>query len=347
VKLRPEQLAGTLVKSLAPVYLISGDEPLQLSESLDAIRAAARARGFANRELFYADSGFDWGRLLEASGSFSLFGERQILDLRLPAKPDKEGAAVLDSYAKRLPEDSILVVTLPKLSASDQKAAWFQALESKGVLIQVWPLTGQNLIAWLDKRMGAKNMLADRSGLAILAARLEGNLLAAAQEIEKLHILYGSVRISDDMIRKAVADSARYDVYDFAEAALLGQATRSHRVLMGLRGEGIASAVALWALARDVRLLCGIKAAMENGDNLESAFAKQKERVWDKRKTSLASAAQRLSRNQAHRALLACAKADRRIKGQETGDPWEALLDVCLALCGGSVAGIVPPLKFY
>ena len=341
MKLRPEQLAGALAKSLAPVYLISGDEPLQLSESLDAVREAARAHGFANRELFYADAGFDWVRLLEASGSFSLFGERQILDLRLPAKPDKEGASVLERYAKRLPGDSVLVVTLPKLSASDQKAAWFQSLESKGVFIQVWPLTGQALISWLDKRMGTKKMLADRSGLAILAARLEGNLLAAAQEIEKLHILYGAMRVSDDMIRKAVADSARYDVYDLAEAALLGQVTRSHRVLVGLRGEGVASAVVLWALARDVRLLCGIKAAMENGDALEPAFAKQKERVWDKRKSSLASAAQRLGRDEAHRALLGCAKADRMIKGQEAGDPWDALLDVCLGLCGGSLARIV------
>lgn len=341
MKLRPEQLAGALGKSLAPVYLISGDEPLQLSESLDAVREAARARGFANRELFYADSGFDWSRLLEASGSFSLFGERQFLDLRLPAKPDKEGASVLETYAKRLPDDAILVITLPKLSAADQKASWFQALESKGVFVQVWPLTGQALIAWLDKRMGAKKMLADRSGLAILAARLEGNLLAAAQEIEKLHILYGPVRIGDDMIRKAVADSARYDVYDLAEAAMLGQATRSHRVLVGLRGEGIASTLVLWALARDVRLLCGIKAAMDGGDSLEAAFAKQKERVWDKRKTSLASAAQRVSRGEAHRALLGCAKADRMIKGQEAGDPWEALLDVCLRLCGGGLAAML------
>ncbi len=335
MKLRIDQLAEALGKSLAPVYLISGDEPLQLSEALDAVREAARLRGFASRELFYADAGFDWSCLLEAGDSFSLFGEQRILDLRMPAKPDKEAAAVLERYAKRLPEDALLVISLPKLTAADQKASWLQALETKGVFVQVWPLAGQPLIAWLDKRMAVKKMLADRSGLSILAARVEGNLLAAAQEIEKLHILYGPVRVSDDMIRQAVADSARYDVYDLAEAALLGQPARAHRVLAGLRGEGVASAVALWALARDVRLLCGIKAAMEKGDSLESAFAKQKERVWDKRKTSLASAAQRLSRNGAQRALLRCAKADRIIKGQETGDAWEALLDISLGLCGG------------
>ncbi|MDD5037497.1 MAG: DNA polymerase III subunit delta [Methylococcaceae bacterium] len=338
MKLRVEQLDGALNKSLAPVYLLSGDEPLQLSEALDTVRDAARARGYINRELFYADAGFDWGSLLEACGSFSLFGEQRILDLRLSAKPDKSGAETLELYAKRLPEDAVLIVTLPKLSAADQKARWFQSLESQGVFVQVWPLQGQPLIHWLDKRMGRKKMLADRSGLAILAARVEGNLLAAAQEIEKLHILYGPVRISDDMIRKAVADSARYDVYDLAEAALQGQAKRAHRVLAGLRGEGIASAVALWALARDARLLCGVKALMEKGEGLESAFAKQKEKVWDKRKTSLASAAQRLSRDEAHRTLLLCAKADRMIKGLESGDAWEALLDVCLSLCGGAAA---------
>ena len=341
MKLRPEQLPAALAKSLAPAYLISGDEPLQLSEALDAVRAAARARGFANRELFYADAGFDWSRLQEASGSFSLFGEKQVLDLRLPAKPDKDGAAALERYAKRPPADAVLVVTLPKLTAAEQKAAWLQALEAKGVLVQVWPLAGQNLLGWLDKRMAAKKMQAERSGLAILAARVEGNLLAAAQEIEKLHILHGAGRVSDDMIRQAVADSARYDVYDLAEAALLGQAARARRVLDALRAEGVASAVALWALARDIRLLCGIKAAMAEGADLESAFARQKERVWDKRKTSLASAAQRLSLHEARRALLRCAQADRCLKGLAGGDAWEALLDVCLGLAGGGVARIV------
>ena len=334
MKLPLDQLPIALGKAVAPVYLLSGDEPLQLNDALDRVRLAAVGRGFVNRELFYADGNFDWGRLAEACGSFSLFGEPRILDLRMPGKPDKEGAAVLEAYAKRLPDDAVLMVSLPKLSAADQKAAWFQALEKKGVFVQVWPLSGPTLMAWLDKRMVSKKMLADRSGLAILAARVEGNLLAAAQEIEKLHILYGQTRISDDMIRKAVTDSARYDVYDLAETALQGHVTRSYRVLLGLRGEGIASAVVLWALARDIRLLCGIKHLMENGESLESAFAKQKDRVWDKRKSSLASAVQRLTRDQAHRALLLCAKADRKIKGMESGDAWEALLDICLCLSG-------------
>lgn len=337
MKLRLEQLAGALRKELARIYLVSGDEPLQLSEAADAIRQAARRAGFASRELFYADNGFDWNALLEACDSFSLFGEKRILDLRLPAKPDKDGAAALQRYAKRLPEDVVLIVSLPKLTATEQKSQWFQAIERIGVFVQIWPLEGQKLIEWLSRRLAEKGMLADQSGLRILAARVEGNLLAAAQEIEKLHILYGSVRIEDEMIRKAVADSARYDVFDLAEAALQGQTARAYRILGGLRSEGVAPAVALWALSRDLRILAGVKAMTERGETQEAAFAKQKEKVWDKRKTSLVKALQRLGREDAHRALLVCAKADRTIKGMETGEPWDVLLDVCLSLTGKPV----------
>jgi DNA polymerase-3 subunit delta len=334
VKLRLDQLAGALRKGLVPAYLICGDEPLQLGEAADAIRQAAAEVGFTQRELFYADQGFVWSALLEAGDSFSLFGDKRIIDLRLPAKPEKEGAAALMHYLERPPEDAVLVVSMPKLTAAEQKSRWFQMIEQGGVVVQVWPLEGQKLIEWLDRRMSAKKMLADQSGLRILAARVEGNLLAAAQEIEKLHILYGSVRIEDEMIRKAVADSARYDVFELAEAALHGQTARAWRILFGLRAEGVAPAVALWALSRELRILAGVKALTEKGETQEAAFAKQKERVWEPRKTSLVKALQRLGREDAHQALLLCARADRTIKGMEAGEPWDALLDVCLSLTG-------------
>lgn len=342
MKLKADQLAAHLAKSLASVYLISGDEPLQLSESLDQIRASAKTKGYSNRELFYVESGFDWGLLLEAAGSFSLFGEQKILDVRLTGKPDKEGAATLERYAKNLPDDAVLLVSLPKLSPNDQKAAWFQALENKGVFIQVWPLEGQNLLSWLEKRMALKGMIADRSSLNILAARVEGNLLAAAQELEKLHILYGATKITDEMVRRAVSDNARYDVFDLTEAALLGHITRTHRILEALKGEGIANAVVLWALARELRYLTGLKSAMATGCNLETAFSRQREKVWDKRKTSLATAAQKLSLPQLHEHLSLCALADRMIKGQETGNAWDVLLDIALGLCGRN---LTPRLK--
>ncbi|NJD08852.1 MAG: DNA polymerase III subunit delta [Methylococcaceae bacterium] len=340
MKLRLEQLAGQLGKGLAPVYVLSGDEPLQLGEALDAIRVQARSEGYENRELFYADQSFGWGDFMMAADSMSLFGDRRLIDLRLPAKPDKEGAEALQRYGARPADDTVLVVSLPRLTAAEQKAKWFQALDAAGVFIQVWPLEGAQLIGWLDRRLGQRNMLADRSSLAILAARVEGNLLAAAQEIEKLHILYGSSRIDDDMMRKAVADSARYDVYDLAEAAMLGQMVRAHRVLAGLRAEGVAAPVALWALARDIRLVVAVKGHMTAGLSEDMAFARLKEKVFDKRRTGVSKAVQRLSQSQAEQALLACARTDRIIKGAEAGDDWDALLEVCLCLCGKGMVGV-------
>lgn len=335
MKLKLDQLAGHLRAGLAPIYVLSGDEPLQLGEALDAIRAKARESGFEARELFNVDSSFRWGDFSLAADSYSLFGDQRFFDLRLTAKPDKDGAEALLRYADRPASDAILVITLPKLSVADQKAKWFLALDAaKGVFIQSWPLDGAQLINWLDKRMGKKNMLADRSSLAILAARVEGNLLAAAQEIEKLHIQYGSVRVDDDMMRRAVADSARYDVYDLAEAAMMGQLTRAHRVLLSLRSEGVASAVALWALARDIRILASVKGLMEQGVALDAALARQKEKLFDKRRSGIAKAAERLSRHQAEQALMQCARTDRVIKGAAMGDDWDALLEVCLCLGG-------------
>lgn len=337
MKVYPENLSDQLKRRLAPIYLLSGDEPLQLMEASDAVRDAARATGYTNRELFYGDAGFDWSLLREACDSFSLFGERRILDLRLPAKPDKAGAAALLRYAERPPEDAILIVNLPKLTAADQKARWFQAADKLGVFVQVWPLEGDKLLRWLDKRLNSRGLLADQSGLRLLAARVEGNLLAAAQEIEKLHILHGQGRLTDEQILKAVADSARYDVFGLAEEVLRGQPGRAYRVLMGLKAEGVAAPVALWALTRELRLLNTLKSELAQGASADSLFGKYK--LWDARKAAMEQALKRLNREAIHRALLLSARADRIIKGQEAGDEWEALLRVCMSLMGKAGVG--------
>lgn len=332
MKVYPENLSDQLQRRLAPIYLLSGDEPLQLMEASDAVRDAAKAAGYTNRELFYVDASFAWSLLQEACDSFSLFGERRILDLRLPAKPDKAGAAALLRYAERPPDDAILIASLPKITATDQKARWFQAAEKLGVFVQVWPLEGEKLLRWLDRRLNSRGLLADQSGLRLLAARIEGNLLAAAQEIEKLHILYGHGRLTDEQILKAVADSARYDVFGLAEEVLRGQAGRAYRVLMGLKAEGVAAPVALWALTRELRLVNTLKSEIAAGGAPESLFGKYK--LWDKRKAAMELALKRLSREAIHRALLLSARADRVIKGQEKGDEWDALLGVCMSLMG-------------
>lgn len=331
MKVSLEQLGGQLKKSLAPVYLVSGDEPLQHMEATDIIRQASKAAGYTHRELFYVETGFDWGGFEEACNSFSLFGEQRILDVRLPSKPDKKGSTALLRYGERPPSETILIVSLPKLTASDQKKEkWFQSLEKNGVFIQVWPLEGEKLLHWLDRRLNAKGILADSSGLRLLAGRIEGNLLAATQEIEKLYLLYGRGKLSDKHILDAVAYHARYDVFGLAEEVLRGHVQRACRILNGLRMEGVAAPLVLWALTRELRLVNILRAELESGVRPDTVFSKHK--IWESRKSVFDSALNRLDQEAVRQAILLSAQADRVMKGQERGDEWEILLSLCAYL---------------
>ena len=327
MKVYVEQLGNQLRGGLAPSYVISGDEPLQRMEAADSIRQAGKSAGYLHREIFDGHTGFDWGQFREACAAYSLFGEPRILDLRLTGKPDKAGAEALIRYAEQPAEDAILLVSAPKLTGADQKARWFQALDRLGVVIQVWPLEDEKLLRWLDRRLNDRGLLADRSGLLLLAARIEGNLLAGAQEIEKLHILYGTGQLIDEQILKSVADSARYDVFDLAEQVLRGHLPKAARVLAGLRGEGIAAPVVLWALTRELRLLNTLRTAIDGGLSAECAFNQQK--LWDSRKATLGRALQRLNLSAIRRAFQLSAQADRVMKGQLPGNEWDALLRLC------------------
>ncbi len=332
MKLYPEQLGPHLKGPLAPVYVLSGDEPLQLLEASDALRAAARSAGYLNRELFTVDGGFDWSAFRAACDTQSLFGEARVLDVRFTAKPDKTATQALMRFAERPPADVLLLLALPKLGKAELAAGWCSALERIGVVIQVWPLEGEKLIRWLDRRLNARGLLCDQSGLHLLAARVEGNLLAAAQEIEKLAILHGSGRLTDEQIVRAVADSARYDVFDLAQEALLGQVGKAARILSGLRGEGIAAPVVLWALTRECRLLNQLQTERQQGVPTETLFARH--RIWEPRKSAFGHALQRNTPATIRRALMLAAQADRIIKGLQSGDDWDTLLMICESLSG-------------
>lgn len=333
MRLKPEQLDGALHKKLAPVYLISGDEPLQVQEAGDAVRAAARQAGFSGREVFFADSGFDWSRLLEAMDSPPLFGDRNVLDLRLNGAPDKHGAEILARYATRVSSDTLLLVSLPRLKPAEQKAAWFLDLDKVGVVVQVWPLEGAQWLDWLERRLQRRGLAADRTSLQLLASLVEGNLLAAAQEVEKLHALHGAGRITAEQILQTVADSARYDVFTLADAVLAGQGPRVAKVLAGLRSEGEAAPIVLWALTRDMRLLLALHNAGSEG--FEAQLRRHKSP--DKRKPLLQRALRRLPVGRLHELLRLAGKADGTIKGMEPGDPWDCLLHVALGLASCAV----------
>ncbi len=333
MRLRPEQVVAALQKDLAPVYLVSGDEPLQIGEAADAIRAAARKAGYDSREVLVADAGFSWNTLAESAGSLSIFADKKIIDLRMPAgTPGIEGSKALLSYCERLPEDTLLLITAAKIAGASLKARWFQALDKVGCVIQVWPLEGQDLIHWLQQRMQRRGLQAEPEGIKILASRIEGNLLAAAQEIEKLYVLYGTGHLSNQQIFDAVADSSRFDVFKLIDSVLAAKVGRIFKILSGLKAEGVAAPVVLWALAREARALIKIKQALAQGQNKALVF--KNNQIWDKRQQLVNDALNRLADTDLNRILTLSAKADRQIKGQQQGDSWETLLAVCLIFAG-------------
>ncbi|WP_313009396.1 DNA polymerase III subunit delta [Stutzerimonas nitrititolerans] len=337
MKLSPAQLGKHLQGSLAPVYVVSGDEHLLCQEACDAIRAACRQQAFSERQVLSVESGFDWGQLLEAGANLSLFAEKRLLELRIPSgKPGDKGAAALLHYLARPAEDTVLLISLPKLDGSTQKTKWAKALiDGKDVqFLQVWPVDAAQLPQWIRQRLSQAGLAADQEAVELIAARVEGNLLAADQEIEKLRLLAEDGRVTADTVQAAVADSARYDVFGLIDATLQGHPEHSLRMLEGLRGEGIEAPVILWALARELRLLANIAQQYAQGVPLERAFSQARPPVWDKRRPLVSKALQRHDVAGWQRLLMAAQLIDEQIKGQAEGDPWIGLSNLCLQLSG-------------
>jgi DNA polymerase-3 subunit delta len=332
MRLKADQLESALQKNLKPVYLISGDEPLQLGEAADAVRNAARRAGYAVREVIAIETGNEWPQLSVEAESLSIFADQKLIDLRLPSgKPGQEGSKVLQSYCKNPPDDTLLLITAGKIESSAQKSQWLQAIDSIGAVIQVWPLQGSELQNWLQRRAERKGMHLDNEAARSLVGRIEGNLLAAAQEIEKLFILHGPTRIDKAMIDAAVADSSRFDVFKLMDSLLAGKLNRSIKILHSLQADGTAAPVVLWAINREIRSLYQLKTAQTQGDNLEAVFKKLQ--VWDIRKPLFQDALRRVDERQIQALLTSSAKADQQIKGQQAGDEWESLFKICADFC--------------
>ncbi len=338
MRLRVHELERHFSGALKPVYLISGDEPLQLGETADAIRAEARKRGFSGRDILEADNRFDWNQLGAEANSLSLFAEQRIIDLRIPSgKPGTEGAKALAAYAERPPEDTLLLVTLPKLERSQTNSKWFQALDRIGAIIQVWPIEGERLPPWIEQRLRRAGITPGPDVIRMLVDRIEGNLLAASQEIEKLLLIHGPGVISAEQLAESVADSARYDVFELADSALRGKTARCLRILNGLRAEGTAPPVVLWALSREIRLLTSIAAEIEQGRSARQVVAARRE-IWDKRKPLVEKGVQRLNLKRWQQLLRLCSLADQAIKGQKKSDPWLLLTEITTRMSGAMVA---------
>jgi DNA polymerase-3 subunit delta len=327
LRLSADQLPASVAKSLAGIYLVSGDEPLLIAEAADAIRAAARAAGYADRTVFFVDRNFAWDELRHASQSLSLFAERRLFELRMPSgKPDK-GAQQLADLAAQPPPDVVCLILTDKLDKKASDAPWVRAVEKHGVWVPIWPVETAALPAWLRARAKMLKVEIEPAAAQLIVDRVEGNLLAAKQELEKLSLLAGGEAISADMVLRSVGDSARYDVFQLAEAAAAGDAVRALHVLMGLKSEGVEPTLILWALVRELR---GLWQARER-DRLRST---ERGSGWNLAATPAPRALARLKKLPLARLLVQASHADRVIKGLATGDAWSALTGLTGGLAG-------------
>lgn len=334
MQLRAEQLQAHLARTLAPLYVVHGDEPLLALEAADAVRSAARQRGYAEREVYTAERGFDWSEFAHAGASRSLFGGRKIVELRAPTgKPGTEGAAAIAAYCERLDPEMLTLVSLPRLDRTGQSSAWFGALAAAGVVVEVWPVERARLPEWIGARLARQGQNAPREVLEFLADRVEGNLLAAHQEVQKLALLAPPGELGLDTVQDAVAAVARYDPYAAAEALVAGDLARYTRVLQGLRGEGEAPTFVLFALSSALFVLRGAA----EGKPVERLFGEH--RLFNKPlQRAVQAAARRHVRATLEAALAQAALIDRVIKGVARGDAWDQFTALGLRLAGGSKA---------
>ena len=332
MKIRADQLTGHLAAKLLPAYLVSGDEPLLVGEAVDAIRQTARADGYSEREVFFVERGFDWNALRAAGHSLSLFATRRILEVKMPGgKPGVDGARALAELIERPPPDTLLLIVTEQLDRDTQKSAWVGAAQEHGAWVQVWPVKIGELPGWIGARMARHGLRPDAAAARLLAERVEGNLLAAHQEIEKLALLNPGGAIDEAAVAHAVANSARYDVFQLSEAALDGDAARALRILSGLKSEGTEPPLVLWALAKEVRALWQGEMRAHSGEPASSAP------MWSRASPALSKAQQRAGRLPLDQLLRDLSQIDRMIKGHAAGDPWDALARMATAVAGVGV----------
>lgn len=327
MRISTEQLAQQLKRGLGPLYVVYGDEPLLALEAADRIRARAREDGCAEREVLTAEQHFDWSQLRVSGHSQSLFATKRILELRIPSgKPGNDGSQALQAFAADLPPDTVSLIALGEIDWRAQKAAWFGALDAAGVLIEAAQVKRDKLPAWLASRLKMQDQSADQPTLEFIADKVEGNLLAAYQEVQKLALLFAPGTLSFEQIKASVLDVARFDVFDLGGILLAGDAAQLARVLDGLQGEGAAPPLILWAMTEEIRTVGRVLALQAQGRPLQQAL--RDARVWGPRQQLIERSVGRFSAAQVETALVHAARIDRMIKGLARGDVWDELLQL-------------------
>ena len=334
MNLKAEQLSTHLSsQGLSSTYIISGDELLLVQESADAIRKKATLSGYTERKIFHVDSKFDWNTILAEANSMSLFSEKKFIEIRIiSGKPGDKGSKVLQEYLEKIAAETLTLIITPKLEHSSTKSKWFNAISSKGAALQIWPISSSHLPQWLNRRLIDSGIKVSREALGILTDKVEGNLLAATQEIEKLKLLAPTEEVTGETMSDIITDSAKFNVFILLDTIMEGNAQKACRILRGLRGEGTDITIILWAITRDLRILIKGSEIISARKNIDSAL--QKLGVWERRKPLIKKAIERIPIKQLQQILKLSGGIDRAIKGVRLGSPWDELTTLTLMLCG-------------
>ena len=338
MRISTDQLVQQLAREIKPLYTVFGDEPLLALEATDRIRAKARAEGYLEREVLTAESGFKWPQLAMAANSQSLFASQKLLELRIPSgKPGVEGGAALQAFCAALPADTVTLIYLPELDWRAQKAGWFETLDRAGIAVESKAVLRKALPQWLAERLRAQGQDVDAEALSFIAERVEGNLVAAFQEVQKLALLFPPGPIAFELIRDAVLDVARYDVFNLGEAMIEGDAVRLTRMLDGLKGEGAAPLMALWSLSEEIRAIGRVLTGAAAGRPLNQLW--RDARVWGTAHQSLMQQnLRRFTMEQVTHGLRHAATIDRMVKGMARGDVWDEILQLTLRFARSSLS---------
>jgi DNA polymerase-3 subunit delta len=333
VKLNAQQLGSHLSTGVAPVYLVSGDEPLLVGEVLDLIRTAAAREGFTEREVQVVERGFDWADFEAGLQNLSLFSTQRFVELRLPTgKPGVKGAGILTALAEEPKPDTVIIVSTSALDSKAVKSKWVTTLGRKGVWLALRRPDPASMPAWIAARLKKAGLTSDSEALELLAARVEGNLLAAKQEIDKLIFLVGGGRISVDTVRASVADGARFDVFQLTDAALAGDSARAARILLSLEREGVGPPLVMWSLAREIGVVADVVYRRDSGVSAGKAMSDAG--VWQTRQNLIGRAVRSFDLRSAQRLVTKARDTDRIVKGARKGQPWNAMMELTFTLAG-------------
>lgn len=335
MRLRSEQISDHLQQGLSPVYLIFGDEQMLVEEISDQIRQQARKQGADDRQVWHVEGRFNWSEIQWQEQTMSLFASQRLLEIRLPSgAPGKEGGQAIRNYVSNLPADTTLLIISGKIDARSQKSKWFTELDKIGVTIPVWPIDLSNLPRWILRRMKQHGLRANQQIAALIAERVEGNLFAAAQEIDKLQLLCPNGEVDEETVLASVADNARFEAFGLMDVVFSGQATKIPRMIDRLRAEGLDILSVFSAVSWSLHRMIDMATQVDQGSRLEKVFAAQKPPVWEKARPMMRQALNRHKRPQWQSFLQQMAKIDQAAKGSLANCPWSLLEALCLQVAG-------------